>query len=244
MEGDDFDKLVEDIRKNGVHDPIVLLEGAILDGRNRYRAARAAGRDYYTEEYDGDDPIGFVMSRNLHRRHLDESQRGMVAAKLAQLRQGTNQYKKKMGAEISASSVMSTQSAAKLMNVHRDTVRHAKLVLAAGTPEQIKAVEIGKRAVSTTAKEIRNAVGRPKIKKLRRNEIVSDDRQPAKELNYREKENMRMAEKLVEDERKAIKTLFLKWVHSHGQEWRLEEESSPDFKHLCTKLCVNEDELL
>ena len=44
MEGDEFDNLVEDIRKHGILDPIMLYQGMILDGRNRYRAAKACER--------------------------------------------------------------------------------------------------------------------------------------------------------------------------------------------------------
>jgi len=43
MEGEEFDKLVADIRDNGLQQMIVLHDGMILDGRNRYRACKVAG---------------------------------------------------------------------------------------------------------------------------------------------------------------------------------------------------------
>ena len=71
--------------KGLAREPIVLFEGAILDGRNRYRACMAAGVDPRFEIYDGNDPLAYVISLNLKRRHLDESQRAMVAAKIANI---------------------------------------------------------------------------------------------------------------------------------------------------------------
>src|SRR4051812_5366204 len=88
LEGDELAELVGDIRSNGLHSPITLYDGKILDGRNRYLACLEAGVSIETKPYIGDDPLGFVLSANLHRRHLNESQRAMVAAKLADMPQG------------------------------------------------------------------------------------------------------------------------------------------------------------
>ena len=83
LEGVDFDELVADVRAHGVRESIWIYEEKILDGRNRHRAAAVAGVACPTRPYEGDDPVGFVVSQNLKRRHLSGSQRAMVAAKLA-----------------------------------------------------------------------------------------------------------------------------------------------------------------
>jgi hypothetical protein len=84
MEGAEFDTLVADIKKNGLHYPIFLYEGKILDGRNRYRACLELGWEPATRNCDHHvgDPAGFVISRNIHRRHLTAKQRRELIAKL------------------------------------------------------------------------------------------------------------------------------------------------------------------
>src|SRR5262249_48153808 len=89
LQGEEFAQLVDDIKEHGLRDPIWLFDGKIIDGRNRYRACQEAGVDPEFREWEGPGSlVSFVVSLNLHRRHLDESQRAMVAAKIANMRQG------------------------------------------------------------------------------------------------------------------------------------------------------------
>lgn len=72
--------LADDIVTFGQRDPIILLDGMVLDGRNRQWACGFADVEPIYEEYIGDDPLNFVLSKNLHRRHLTESQHALIAA--------------------------------------------------------------------------------------------------------------------------------------------------------------------
>lgn len=75
-----FSDLVDDIRVNGLRQPIVLHDGMILDGGNRYRACIEAGIEPSFVEYIGNDIVLFVLSANLHRRHLTPGQRASIVA--------------------------------------------------------------------------------------------------------------------------------------------------------------------
>jgi len=147
LEGPEFDALVSDIAKHGQLEPIVLLEDKILDGRNRHRACVAAGVAPRFEPYGGDDPLGFVVSRNVRRRHLDESQRALVAAKLETMKHGGN---RKPGQD--ATLRVDRSAAAKMLNVSERSVASAAKVLGEGETELVRAVERAKLKISAAAK--------------------------------------------------------------------------------------------
>jgi hypothetical protein len=144
LEGAAFKALAADIVAYGLREPITVdNNGAILDGRNRFRACLEGDAPIRTRVFDGSDPLAFVISANLHRRHLDESQRAMVADKLATLGLGSNQH-----AQICAPS---QDQAAAMMRVSRRSIQHARKVRQRGIPELIAAVERGEIKVSAAA---------------------------------------------------------------------------------------------
>ncbi len=138
--GAEFEALKVDIAANGIREPIILHEGKVLDGRNRLRAARAAGIEPAVIRYQGADPLAYVISLNLHRRHLSESQRAMVAANIVTMKQGSNQH--------SPIGETSQAKAAELLNVGKRSVERAAQVRAEGTPALNARVLDGSLSVS------------------------------------------------------------------------------------------------
>jgi hypothetical protein len=88
MEGEEFDALVADIKANGLIEPLVMLEGMILDGRNRYHACVAADVEPTFRPFTGDGPAAYVISANIHRRHLTPEQKRDLIAKLIKAQPG------------------------------------------------------------------------------------------------------------------------------------------------------------
>jgi len=146
IEGPAFQELKADIAKNGVLEPIVFLGDAILDGRNRYMAARELGIEYPRVEYEGSDPLAFVIAKNLARRHLTESQRGMVAKRLETVKHGGDRK-----TDQDANLHVDRARAAEMLNVSPRTVATAAKVIDKGAPELVAAVDAGKVSVSAAA---------------------------------------------------------------------------------------------
>lgn len=199
IEGDDFDALVADIRTNGLRDQITLLGREILDGRNRYRASVAAkllpeSLDEITASQikhfrqfvpvgapapSQEELVAFVISKNLLRRQLDESQRAAVAANLASMRQG-----ERTDIEPSANLQKVAQGiAAQRLNVSTRLVADAVKVKREA-PEVFRAVEQGRIPASSAAKllalpedERRRVIEAPEPARVARNEIARHNRE-------------------------------------------------------------------
>lgn len=147
------DALRADILAHGVREPIILFGGRILDGRNRYMAARDLGLDFPVAEFIGTDSeaLAYVLSTNLHRRHLTESQRAAIAAKLANLDHGsTERFSQEANLPLGEARVSMTDAAA-MLNVSRRSVVDAKAVLASGSEGLMQSVERGEVSVSAAA---------------------------------------------------------------------------------------------
>jgi hypothetical protein len=143
--------------------------------------------------FEGADPVAFVVSKNLARRHLNTSQRAIIGARLATMRQGERTDL----ARPATLPKVDQASAADIMKVSERSLRCAVVVLESGTLELRQAVEQGEISVSR-AEEI------AKISPFEQIEAVRTHR---KTRNRRTAEVI-AAEKKSKAERRAAKMAF------------------------------------
>ena len=96
MQGAEFETLKADIASNGLLEAIWLhSDGRIIDGRNRYRACLAAGIEPVYRTWNGSGSlVSFVVSLNLHRRHLTATQLAVVGVDILPILEAEAQERK------------------------------------------------------------------------------------------------------------------------------------------------------
>jgi Domain of unknown function (DUF4326)/ParB-like nuclease domain len=158
-----IDELAEDIKSNGQLVPIQLLDGKILDGRNRWMACLKIGKKPLTVEVEPNDPIAHVLSLNLKRRSLDEAQSAMVGGRAKALyeKQAKERQKASGGDRKSVrdncpqpieDKGRARDKAGEAVGVSGKQVDRAVKVLSSGSKELIAACDSGEVAVSAAAK--------------------------------------------------------------------------------------------
>lgn len=154
MSEPEYRALLASVRANGLREPIVCdaESGDLLDGRHRRRACEELGIQPVFRSLAFDSPearLAFVLDANLHRRHLDESQRAMVSSKIATMKQGERTDLAPIGARLSQ------EQAADMLSVSRRAVQRATVVIEHGTPELQLAVDSASVPVSVAEKVAR-----------------------------------------------------------------------------------------
>ncbi len=132
----DYLALKDDIDEYGQREPIIMFEGMVLDGWHRYRACVEIGIEPTKFNFvaDKEDPVAFVLSHNLHRRHLSASQRAAAVVACSAWRPARRENK------VEATSTLSKTNAemAKAAQVTPRTITDAKAAQKAGLGDAVK----------------------------------------------------------------------------------------------------------
>lgn len=156
----EYAALLADIKANGLIHSIVRHKGAILDGRHRYRACSEARVEPRFTDFEG-DPIAYVLSVNLQRRHLTASQKAAVAVEAEAMYADAARKRMKAGKKVDPSPDQgkgkALAQAAKATGVGRGTAERAKQVKT-HDPDLYEQVKAGEVTVDKAAKQVTEKV--------------------------------------------------------------------------------------
>lgn len=206
----EFATLRDDVAAHGLREPVWTWQGFLIDGRHRARACEELDIECPSREYQGDDPLAFVLSLNLNRRHLNESQRAMVAASIANMKPGRP-------GETASIEAVSQSAAAEKLNVSRSAVQRASKVMDEGAPELVEAVKSGAVKVSAAA-QVTDLPPEKQADLVKRGEVKAKARaKPAEKP-------VEAPDDAAKDERIADLEAALQEVSGHAQELLAENE--------------------
>jgi hypothetical protein len=172
MDDDAYYEFVGDVRARGLQQPIRTLKGAVLEGRHRLAACIAAKIEPRFEALPEDtDPFAYVVSANLHRRHLATSQKAIVGAKMVEMLKEAARERRRAGKSADGSAGgrgkrkqenlvpnsaqgftgRSRQQAADIVGVGTTAIDQGQKVITRGVPELVEMVLSGGVAVSAAA---------------------------------------------------------------------------------------------
>ncbi|MCK9619019.1 MAG: hypothetical protein M0R47_00620 [Methylobacter sp.] len=147
----EFDSLKDNLLANGQTHPIYTLDGMILDGGNRYRALCELGIAPVLIEYTGSNPTQFILSSNLHRRHLTQGQSAaIVSASQSWVNaQATDNSQLRDTVQLNTATARAKQS-----GVGQRTQQLADKLVKEAPAELVKEVIDGKKSLNKAIKEI------------------------------------------------------------------------------------------
>jgi hypothetical protein len=160
LTGDGFLQLHAEIARHGITSTkvVTLLEGMILSGRARIGIARQLRIPCPVVNFEdlgyAGTPLDYAIGENCYRGHYTIGQRIMIAARIANMRQGerTDLQPSAPGPKVSQ------EQAAQALGVGTRSVTRGRYILDHGTPEEIEAAVEGKEDPRPLAARIRHRI--------------------------------------------------------------------------------------
>jgi hypothetical protein len=178
IEEADFQILKLDIATHGQTHPIYTLDGMILDGGNRYRALCELGIEPKTVEYTGNNPVQFVLSSNLRRRHLTPGQAAAIISATQDWAKANSRGGDRKSDQSATLHFDSVANRAEASGASERTQKMADKLVKEAPQELVKEVTTGQKSLPQALKEIAPKPEAPQPVK----ELSSDNSLPQKQL--------------------------------------------------------------
>ena len=172
LTADEYKRLEENIKADGCRDALVIWNGTIIDGHNRYKICQENKIPFKTTEMtftDRNEAIVWMLQNQLGRRNLNDFQRNEVALKFQDViaqqmkekqKEGQskfcgNQYKK-VESRPTGPNTNQRKELAKIAGTSEGSIQRTRKILNKGTPEQIERARKGGKGnnINAIVKEI------------------------------------------------------------------------------------------
>ena len=152
-----FKRLVDDVGRQGLLEPVALLNLEVVDGYHRLRACEEAGVEpHFVHLPPGTDPLAYVLAKNSLRRNMNQSQKAIVAYRVSALSKRGRPRKEQQDGE-HPHRAYTQGEAAELLGVSRREVGYVARIYAPDSgvdPEVLRAVEQGEISAGDAPKVI------------------------------------------------------------------------------------------
>lgn len=229
LTGAEFEALRDDIKANGLRQPIVLHEGLILDGGNRYRACLDAGFEPHFTEFNSGSIVAFVLSQNLHRRHMTPGQQAAIVSSAqdwakAQKRggDGSNQHKSKAATLPDSSPTLDTVADRALQSGASERTQRMADKVAKADPDLAKKVAHGEVSLPAAVKRVSSSAA-PATAPNDQGPDLDDahgDFDPLDELEKAQKEVNELTALIAAAEADDLKAEVIKWRRAYDHATR------------------------
>ena len=186
--GEEFETLVQDIKAHGLREPIILHDGMVLDGGNRLRACIAAGVKPGFMNFGGGNLVEYVLSTNLHRRHLTAAQRSAITASVTDWATAQAHGGNRKADQEQIVALETVKKRAEVSNTSEYTQKKADKV-AKKDPELIQAVARGEVSLDHAVEQVTK-------KRKPKSEVLVPD--PKQQDDLREQELSLLDQRIIE----------------------------------------------
>jgi len=186
---EEYSQLEKNIMEDGIREPLVIWNGIIIDGNNRFKICAEHGIHFETVEKDLPDrqaAIEWIILNQFGRRNLSPGNRSILALKLepifrekARANMIATQNNKAGAATLkSAEQVETRKEIARIAGVGHDTIDKVKRIIDLGTPEQVERIKKGDKGNTVNAiyREIkRKPLAEPTMPKFKQEPPKADN---------------------------------------------------------------------
>lgn len=205
---EEFQQLEKNLVRDGCREPLVIWNGTIIDGHNRYQICSKRGIDFQVKEMEFNSrqaAIEWIILNQFGRRNLPAFQRGTLALRLKPIiQEKAKENQIKSGGAVrqkSAQPVKTRDELAKLAGVSHDTIEKVEIIQKEGSPEQVERAQKGGKG--NTVNAIYREIKKPKPDKPKSHRYVDVKGDPIKttpevDEQYR-KYGKQVAESLIDN---------------------------------------------